>query len=103
MIGVLKESYSSTEVVLVGEIIKLIFSGYLAIVDRSETGEFRHYDMRGRLSFGEEECLHPMNHDNTNHFLLALTREDASGSGVSKLLWLIMHSRKIIILVILYR
>ena len=46
-VGVLKESYSSTEVVLVGEIIKLIFSGYLAIVDRSETGEFRHYDMRG--------------------------------------------------------
>jgi hypothetical protein len=37
--GVLKETYSSTEVVLVGEIIKLTFSGYLAVVDRSETGE----------------------------------------------------------------
>ena len=37
--GVLKETYSSTEVVLVGEIIKLTFSGYLAVVDRSETGD----------------------------------------------------------------
>lgn len=36
--GVLKENYSSTEVVLVGEVIKLVISGYLAVVDRSETG-----------------------------------------------------------------
>jgi hypothetical protein len=40
--GVLKETYSSTEVVLAGEIIKLTFSGYLAVVDRSETGELIH-------------------------------------------------------------
>jgi UDP-sugar transporter A1/2/3 len=62
--GVLKETYSSTEVVLVGEIIKMVISGYLSVVDRSET--------------------------------------DASGSGLSKLLWLVTHSRKIIILVVLY-
>ena len=36
--GILKEEYSTTEVVLVGEILKLFVSGYLAIVDRSETG-----------------------------------------------------------------
>ena len=41
--GVLKETYSSTEVVLAGEIIKLTFSGYLAVVDRSETGEPIHW------------------------------------------------------------
>ena len=35
--GILKEQYSSTEVVLVGEIIKLVASGYFAITDRSET------------------------------------------------------------------
>ena len=62
--GILKESYSSTEVVLVGEVIKLVASGYLAVVDRSET--------------------------------------DAAGSGLSKLLWLAMHSKQIIVLVILY-
>lgn len=62
--GILKESYSSTEVVLAGEVIKLIFSGYLAVVDRSET--------------------------------------DAAGSGLSKLLWLALHSKQIIVLVILY-
>jgi UDP-sugar transporter A1/2/3 len=60
----LKETYSSTEVVLVGEIIKMVISGYLSIVDRSET--------------------------------------DASGSGFSKLLWLVTHAKKIILLVVLY-
>ena len=62
--GILKESYSSTEVVLVGEVIKLVASGYLAVVDRSET--------------------------------------DAAGSGFSKLLWLALHSKQIVVLVILY-
>jgi Nucleotide-sugar transporter len=38
--GILKEEYSSSEVVLVGEFIKLAVSGYLAYVDRSETGMF---------------------------------------------------------------
>lgn len=62
--GVLKEQYSSTEVVLIGEIIKLLISGYLALTDRSET--------------------------------------DAQGSGFGKLGWLLIHARKIIVLVILY-
>ena len=35
--GVLREQYSSTEVVLVGEVIKLVTSGYLALTDRAET------------------------------------------------------------------
>lgn len=35
--GILKEKYSSTEVVLMGELMKLIISGYLSIVDTSET------------------------------------------------------------------
>jgi hypothetical protein len=52
------------EVVMFGEFIKLIVSGWLALSDRSET--------------------------------------DAQGSGLFKILWLIMNSRKIIILVILY-
>jgi UDP-sugar transporter A1/2/3 len=62
--GILKEDYSKTEVVMVGEVIKMVVSGYLAVVDRSET--------------------------------------DAQGSGVSKLMWLVLHSKQIIVLVILY-
>lgn len=37
--GILKENYSSTEVVLVGELIKLIFSGYMSVIDTAETGQ----------------------------------------------------------------
>lgn len=33
-LGILKEQYSSTEVVILAEFIKLIFSGYVAITDR---------------------------------------------------------------------
>ena len=62
--GILKESYSSTEVVLVGEFMKLVFSAYVAMTDRSDT--------------------------------------EAIGSGLFKLIWLIRHSRKIIVLVIIY-
>lgn len=36
--SVLKENYSKTEVVLVAETIKLIFSGYLAIRESAESG-----------------------------------------------------------------
>jgi hypothetical protein len=36
--GVLRESYSSTEVVLVAEMIKLAFSAYFTLIDRSESG-----------------------------------------------------------------
>lgn len=39
MKGVLKESYSNTEVVFVGEVIKLLVSGYLSVNDRDETGK----------------------------------------------------------------
>ncbi len=60
----MKENYSTTEVVLFGELLKLVFSGYLSITDKSET--------------------------------------DAIGSGFNKLLWLVVNSKKIIILVILY-
>lgn len=35
--GILKEQYSSTEVVLVGEVMKLVISGYLTLTDRAET------------------------------------------------------------------
>jgi len=62
--GILKESYSSTEVVLVAEFIKVVVSGYLTVTDKADT--------------------------------------DAVGSGFGKLLWLTIHSRKIIVLVILY-
>lgn len=62
--GILKESYSSTEVVLVGEFIKVVVSGYLTVTDKADS--------------------------------------DAVGSGFGKLLWLTVHSKKIIILVILY-
>lgn len=36
--GVRKESYSSTEVVLVAEILKLLASAYISLKDISETG-----------------------------------------------------------------
>lgn len=35
--GILKESYSSTEVVLVAELLKMIVSGYLAMTDKSDS------------------------------------------------------------------
>jgi solute carrier family 35 (UDP-sugar transporter), member A1/2/3 len=62
--GILKEKYSSTEVVLVGEFLKMCVSGYLSVVDRSET--------------------------------------DAQGQGTAKLLWLMVHGKKVIVLVVLY-
>jgi hypothetical protein len=37
--GVLKESYSSGEVVLVCELLKLVVSGYLTLHDTAETGK----------------------------------------------------------------
>ena len=36
--GIRKETYSSTEVVLVAEVLKLIASGYIAFRDVSDTG-----------------------------------------------------------------
>lgn len=99
--GILKETYSSTEVVLVGEIIKLTFSGYLAVVDRSETGKRIprfvwvlniYFRRKKHVVIAEWPPDQSMQHP-----------KDASGSGFSKLLWLALHSRKIIILVILYR
>lgn len=62
--GILKEVYSTSEVVLMGEILKLLFSAYCSVTDKTET--------------------------------------DAVGSGFTKLLWLALNSRKIIILVVMY-
>ena len=39
--GVLHENYSSTELVFVGEVLKLIVTGYLSITDRTETGVYQ--------------------------------------------------------------
>jgi hypothetical protein len=39
MQGILRENYSSTEVVLVGEAFKLVVTGYLAVTDRTDTGK----------------------------------------------------------------
>ncbi len=61
--GVLKETYSGTEVVLFGEIIKLFSSLYLIVYDRSS---------------------------------------DLQGSIGQKIFWLLSHSKKIIVLVVLY-
>ena len=36
--GILKENYSTTGVILIAEVLKLFVSGYLAVVDHSETG-----------------------------------------------------------------
>ena len=63
--GVLKESYSSTEVVLVGEVVKLVFSGIVVFRDN-------------------------------------ISETDSVGQGFRKLFWLALHSKKIVILVILY-
>jgi hypothetical protein len=63
--GILKEKYSSTEVVFVAEMIKLLVSGYLAVQTKEEHGS-------------------PL------------------GSGVNKLTWLLVNSRGVIIVVILY-
>eukprot|EP01041_Mallomonas_annulata_P007956 gene7956-16289_t len=62
--GILHEKYSSTEIILVNEIIKLVVSAVLTV-------------------WGNEES-------------------DATGRGFSKLIWLAMNSRKVIVLVILY-
>eukprot|EP01038_Epipyxis_sp_PR26KG_P008815 gene8815-11903_t len=62
--GVLKEKYSSIEVMCVAEIVKLFLSGYFATNDTAET--------------------------------------DAIGTGYAKLQWLLLNSKKIIILVVLY-
>eukprot|EP01041_Mallomonas_annulata_P007860 gene7860-16084_t len=62
--GVLHEKYSSTEVVLVGEIIKIIVSAYLILAENEDS--------------------------------------DATGNGFTKLLWLAVNARKVIVLVILY-
>ena len=63
--GILKEKYSVTEVVFVGELVKLLFSGYFVVTTSDEL-------------------------------------DSIMGTGSRKLLWLITHSRSIIILVILY-
>ena len=63
--GILKEKYSVTEVVFVGELVKLLFSGYFVVTTSDEL-------------------------------------DSLMGTGSRKLLWLITHSRSIIILVILY-
>lgn len=34
----LRETYSGSEVVLVAELIKLVFSGYLVLAEKSDTG-----------------------------------------------------------------
>ena len=60
---VLKETYSGTEVVLVGEMIKFFFSLYMVVHDRST---------------------------------------DLQGSTAQKVFWLVSHSKKIIVLVVLY-
>ena len=62
--SVLKESYNTSELVLVAELIKLVVCGYLSLTDVADT--------------------------------------DSTGKGLSKLLWLLVHSRKILILVFLY-
>ncbi len=62
--GILKEKYSSTEVVLVGEFLKMVVSGYLTVVDTNES--------------------------------------DAQGQGFGKLMWLMVHGKKVILLVVLY-
>ena len=41
--GILKETYSGTEVVLVGEAIKLFVSGYFSMIDTAETGLHTSY------------------------------------------------------------
>lgn len=40
--GVLRETYSGSEVVLVAELIKLVFSGYLVLAEKSDTGISYH-------------------------------------------------------------
>eukprot|EP01041_Mallomonas_annulata_P003277 gene3277-6487_t len=62
--GILHEKYSSMEVILVGEFIKLTVSSCIVV-------------------WGNEES-------------------DAVGNGVSKLIWLVMNSRKVLVLVIMY-
>ena len=58
---------------LVGEVFKLVVSAYLTLTDRSESKE----------------------HDGAKV-------GESQGTGIFKLLWLIRHSSKVIVLVILY-
>lgn len=77
--GVLKEVYSGSEVVLVAELIKLIFSGYLVVTDNQTTGK----------------PSHPL----INHADQAV---DSNRTGFSRLGWLLIHAHKVLVLVILY-
>lgn len=81
------ESYSSTEVVLAGEVFKLIVSGYLAVTDRTDTGIIYRMIQLNLYSW---------------YYILLVGLLDAQGSGILKLAWLIRHSSKVIVLVILY-
>ena len=40
--GILKETYDGSEVILVGEVLKLVISGYISFKDPSETGVSRY-------------------------------------------------------------
>ena len=85
----LKESYSSSEVVLVGELMKLVISGYLTLNDVAESGMMAFNCVFFALFMNIAVCF-------------ILYTIDSSGSGVGKLIWLALHSRKVIVLVILY-
>ena len=80
----MKEKYSSTEVVLVGEVIKLIVAGFFSINDTAETGFFE------------------FNVVPTIIFMLPVSFLDAVGVGFAKLSWLVLNSKRIIVLVLLY-
>lgn len=102
--GILRESYSSTEVVLVGEFMKLIVSGYLALTDTAETGElllpFYQLVVVNANAFEYRCHYHKLSIDTNG--INGCFGLDAQGKGPRKLLWLIINARKIVVLVFLY-
>lgn len=117
--GILHENYSSTELVFVGEILKLFVSGYLTLTDRSETGIYTTKINRNNLTISFIYLLRFVFKD-INYINLYIINIlyiyfyykplqyiyciyiDAQGNGWRKLFWLLWNSQKIIILVILY-
>ncbi len=79
----LNEKFSTSEVVLVAELIKLFVSAYLSVGDGEQSGFIFWTSYISLLNI-----------------LLCLT--DAPGRGLSKLWWLAVKSQKILVLVFMY-
>jgi hypothetical protein len=90
--SILKESYSTTEVVFVAEVMKVFASAFLMFSDKADTGKVH------MLLYWFPSIFFVLIHT----LFLSAGHVDAVGSGTSKMLWLLLNSTKIILLVVSY-